>query len=148
MRLPVTPFRPIDVGETSARRLRGMAVPAILKTAGFGYDGKGQVRSLVPRMPKPPGTRSRAARLCLSASSISSRRFRLSPRADSDGSFAALPTCKRASAGNSRLSRCPSPCIRKESHAEAVEITRAVLEKLDVVGVLCVEFFVTHDGSC
>ena len=30
---------------------------------------------------------------------------------------------------------------------EAVEITRAVLEKLDVVGVLCVEFFVTHDGE-
>jgi 5-(carboxyamino)imidazole ribonucleotide synthase len=29
---------------------------------------------------------------------------------------------------------------------EAVEITRAILEALDVVGVLCVEFFVTRDG--
>jgi 5-(carboxyamino)imidazole ribonucleotide synthase len=30
---------------------------------------------------------------------------------------------------------------------KAVEITRAVLEKLDVIGVLCVEFFVSHDGE-
>jgi len=32
--------------------------------------------------------------------------------------------------------------------AEAVRLTRAVLEALDVVGVLCVEFFLTHDGRC
>jgi len=30
---------------------------------------------------------------------------------------------------------------------EAVEMTRCVLEKLGVVGVLCVEFFVTRDGN-
>ena len=30
---------------------------------------------------------------------------------------------------------------------EAIEIARAVLVALDVVGVLCVEFFVTRDGS-
>jgi len=30
---------------------------------------------------------------------------------------------------------------------EAVELARCVLEKLDVVGVLCVEFFVARDGS-
>ena len=30
---------------------------------------------------------------------------------------------------------------------EAIEITRAVLEKLDVVGVMCVEFFLTKSGK-
>jgi 5-(carboxyamino)imidazole ribonucleotide synthase len=30
---------------------------------------------------------------------------------------------------------------------EAVDLARCVLEELDVVGVLCVEFFVTRDGS-
>jgi len=30
---------------------------------------------------------------------------------------------------------------------QAVEVARAVLERLDVVGVLCVEFFVTQDGG-
>ena len=30
---------------------------------------------------------------------------------------------------------------------DATEITRTILEKLDVVGVLCVEFFLTHDDK-
>jgi 5-(carboxyamino)imidazole ribonucleotide synthase len=30
---------------------------------------------------------------------------------------------------------------------EAIEITRTVLEKLDVIGVLCVEFFLKADGT-
>ena len=37
--------------------------------------------------------------------------------------------------------RCVSPRVAKE----AVEIARGILERLDVVGVLCVEFFVTRD---
>ena len=36
--------------------------------------------------------------------------------------------------------------IPAEVTNEAVELARAVLEKLDVVGVLCVEFFWTKDG--
>src|SRR5205823_3647999 len=35
--------------------------------------------------------------------------------------------------------------VSERVRTEAVEITRAVLEKLDVVGVLCVEFFLTRD---
>jgi 5-(carboxyamino)imidazole ribonucleotide synthase len=31
-------------------------------------------------------------------------------------------------------------------HAEAIDITRTVMEALDVVGVLCVEFFLTRSG--
>ena len=37
--------------------------------------------------------------------------------------------------------------ISERVAARAVEITRAVLEKLNVIGVLCVEFFVTPDGD-
>ena len=36
--------------------------------------------------------------------------------------------------------------VTRDGCAAAVEIARAVLEKLDVVGVLCVEFFVDADG--
>src|SRR5205814_9254630 len=40
-----------------------------------------------------------------------------------------------------------APARVSESVArEAVEITRAVLEALDVVGVMCVEFFLTREG--
>ncbi len=36
--------------------------------------------------------------------------------------------------------------VPSKVETEAVEIARAVLENLEVVGVLCVEFFVTKDG--
>ena len=38
---PVAPWRPLDAGAPEAA---GVGFPAIVKTAGFGYDGKGQRR--------------------------------------------------------------------------------------------------------
>ena len=44
------------------------------------------------------------------------------------------------------ISVCPA-AIPLSVGTEAIEITRAVLEKLDVVGVMCVEFFLTKSGK-
>jgi 5-(carboxyamino)imidazole ribonucleotide synthase len=44
------------------------------------------------------------------------------------------------------VSICPAPISDRISR-EAIEITRTIFEQLDVVGVLCVEFFVTRDGK-
>ena len=42
--LPHTPFRHVASLAELAAALRELGCPAILKTAGFGYDGKGQAR--------------------------------------------------------------------------------------------------------
>ena len=42
--LPTTPYREIRSSEDLARAVSELGCPAILKTAAFGYDGKGQVR--------------------------------------------------------------------------------------------------------
>ncbi len=42
--LPIAPFAPVDTLETLSRAVQEIATPAILKTARFGYDGKGQAR--------------------------------------------------------------------------------------------------------
>ena len=41
---PVTPFRSVNSMEDLQAALGEIGVPAVLKTAGFGYDGKGQSR--------------------------------------------------------------------------------------------------------
>src|SRR5205085_5092997 len=41
---PVTPFRHVRVRDDLLSAKRDLGVPAILKTADFGYDGKGQVQ--------------------------------------------------------------------------------------------------------
>lgn len=45
------------------------------------------------------------------------------------------------------VSVAPANHLPQEVRAAAVEMTQTVLELLDVVGVLCVEFFLTKDGS-
>ena len=66
------------------------ARPAILKTAGLGYDGKGQVQIAAPAgRATPPGRRSAARRRSSRPSSTSSARSRWSPPA---GSTARSPT--------------------------------------------------------
>ena len=42
--LPVTPFSPVETRDELRAAVESHGCPCFLKTAGFGYDGKGQVR--------------------------------------------------------------------------------------------------------
>src|SRR5437763_992746 len=42
--LPVTPFRTVHTSADLARGMEELKTPAVLKSADFGYDGKGQAR--------------------------------------------------------------------------------------------------------
>src|SRR5262249_41802674 len=42
--LPHTPYRMVESAEDLQHAVADLGLPAILKTADFGYDGKGQVR--------------------------------------------------------------------------------------------------------
>ncbi|MGH9630120.1 MAG: ATP-grasp domain-containing protein, partial [Bryobacteraceae bacterium] len=46
--LPVTPFSAVNSVEDLRQALERQGTPAILKTAGFGYDGKGQIPIQAP----------------------------------------------------------------------------------------------------
>ncbi len=41
--LPVTPFRKVEGLQDLQSALEELGCPAVLKTAGYGYDGKGQI---------------------------------------------------------------------------------------------------------
>jgi 5-(carboxyamino)imidazole ribonucleotide synthase len=41
---PLTPFRTVETSEDLANAVQELGCPSILKTADFGYDGKGQAR--------------------------------------------------------------------------------------------------------
>jgi 5-(carboxyamino)imidazole ribonucleotide synthase len=63
-----------------------------------------------------------------------------------DGSVAAFPVIENSHRNHILdLSCCPARVSEKLSR-EAVEIARGVLDSLDCVGVVCVEFFVTREG--
>jgi 5-(carboxyamino)imidazole ribonucleotide synthase len=144
--LPLTPFRTVLNSDDLARAVADLGCPSILKTADFGYDGKGQVRVTSPEQAAAawssignvPAVLEALISFDCEVSVVAARGF--------DGAYADWGVIENRHQ-NSILDISIAPASVTDSvKREAREITRAVLEALDVVGVLCVEFFVEPGG--
>jgi 5-(carboxyamino)imidazole ribonucleotide synthase len=145
---PVTRFRAVRDRAELARALEELGCPAILKTAGFGYDGKGQARIDSPQAAAAAMTAAAGAsgrgELVLEAMVDFEREVSVVAARGADGSFAHWGVIDNTHHHHILdLSVAPAdlpPALARE----AVEIARAILDRLGVVGVLCVEFFLTR----
>ena len=143
---PVTPFRRItSLGEmTSAAQELG--TPGILKTASFGYDGKGQMKvsSLADiqvafrSLDGVEGIYEAFVDFEKEVSVVAAR--------TAQGEFTAFPVFENSHADHILDVTFAPAAIPDRLAAEAVRLARGILEKLDVVGLLTVEMFVTRDG--
>ena len=144
---PVAPFAPVREAGDLPKALAHVALPAILKTVSLGYDGKGQVQ-----VASETDAAAAIASLAGAEAILETRldlEYELSVIAARGvaGSVVAYgPIQNRHRAGILDLSFAPADADESPARA-SVEITSAILEELDVVGVLCVEFFVTRDGQ-
>jgi 5-(carboxyamino)imidazole ribonucleotide synthase len=142
---PVTPYAPVRSPEDLTSALATLGTPAVLKTAGWGYDGKGQVKitSLldVPAAWEAVGRQESV----LEAFVDFEREVSVVAARGLDGSFAHFGVIEnRHSRHILDVSIAPA-AVSSRVEREAVEIARGILEGLDVVGVLCVEMFLTRD---
>ena len=145
--LPVAPFAAVssqrDLDEAVAR----IGCPAVLKTATFGYDGKGQRPVARPADAAAAWQALGCREAVLEAFIDLDREISVIAARGVDGAFAHF-----APFGNAHLhhildvSVAPAP-VSAETTRHAVTLTRNVLEALDYIGILCVEFFVTRDGE-
>jgi 5-(carboxyamino)imidazole ribonucleotide synthase len=122
-------------------------VPGVLKTAGFGYDGKGQ--SKITRVEDAVAAlRTAGHRETVYEAFVDfDREVSVVAARGVDGSFAHWGVIENRHR-NHILDLSIAPTDLPPGLVErAVEIARGVLEALDVVGVLCVEFFVTRGGE-
>jgi 5-(carboxyamino)imidazole ribonucleotide synthase len=144
---PTTPFRPIRSLHDLQVATRVLGCPAVLKTASFGYDGKGQsiIRSY-----------DEAATVVADSAAVEriyesfidfEREVSVVAARGMDGSFAHWGVIDNTHR-NHILDLSVSPAdIPPRVEKRAIEIARGILEKLDVVGVLCVELFLTKNGD-
>ncbi|TXT26660.1 MAG: 5-(carboxyamino)imidazole ribonucleotide synthase [Planctomycetota bacterium] len=142
---PVTPYRAVRSAEELQAALRELGCPAVLKTAGWGYDGKGQTKIQSPdeassawdQLETNEAILEGFVNFRLEVSVIGARGI--------DGSFANFGLLEN-SHSNHILDVTVAPArVSPRVAAEAEAIARGVLESLDVVGVLCVEMFLTQD---
>lgn len=140
-------FRAVDTEADARAALEALGGEAILKTRRFGYDGKGQARL-------SPGSDAAAAfrdlggvpQIMEALVDFDSEISVVAAR-DAEGRMAAFePSRNVHREGILRSSHVPSGvALTTEDAARAAAFQ--ILEALDYVGVIGVEFFVLRDGS-
>ena len=142
---PVTRFEAIREDGDLCRVMPEFG-PAILKTAGFGYDGKGQYR--VATLAEAQAAWEAMGRQEAVLEAVVDFEAELSVvgvRGDDGECLFFAPSSNHHVAGILDVSFAPIPFGPKVAE-EAIGITRGILEQLNVTGVLCVEFFMTREG--
>ena len=144
---PLTPFRAVRSMPDLTVALDELGRPAVLKTAGFGYDGKGQAL-IGPRDDAGEAWRSiGGGEAVLEAFVDFDRELSVVAARGLDGSFAHYGAIENTHR-NRILDVSVAPAdLPERVAAEAAAIARGVLEQLEVTGVLCVEFFLTRSGK-
>jgi 5-(carboxyamino)imidazole ribonucleotide synthase len=145
--VPVTPFVAVRSTADLVAGLAQIGAPAILKTAAFGYDGKGQVRVDSPTEAATAWQGIGAQEAILEAFVPFERELSVVAARGVDGSFVHYGAIENIH-HNHILDFSIAPArVSPEVANEAVALARTVLAKVEVIGVLCVELFMTGDGK-
>lgn len=144
--LPLTAFRSVTCLSDLESAAKQLGLPAILKTAGFGYDGKGQFRILDLSQLADAWDAIGQQDAVLEAFVDFEHEISVVGARTAKGDFVHYGAIENHHTNGILDLSLAHARIRTTLIKEAVEITRSVFEKLEVVGVLCVEFFVTRSG--
>jgi 5-(carboxyamino)imidazole ribonucleotide synthase len=143
---PVVPFAAVRTLSDLAGGLEQVGRPAVLKTTVFGYDGKGQVAiDAATDAVAAWETLGRQEAVLEAFIDLECEISVIGARAV-DGSrspFGPFDNVHRRHILD--VSTAPSR-VPPRMAAEALAITDGVLDALDFVGILCIEFFVARDG--
>ncbi len=148
VRAPVADWAAVRTAEDLAAALASVGAPAVLKTAAFGYDGKGQETISSKEVSDAERAWNAVGRVpCVLEAFIEfQREVSVVAARGIDGATAFFPAFENEHSRHILdVSRCPSALATFEEH-QAREISRTILEALNYVGVLCIEFFHTRDG--
>ncbi len=139
---PIAPFYKITTVDDLEKAVEKTGKPCVLKTAGFGYDGKGQ--SIIRSEQDIPAAFAKLSGECVLEAFVDfEKEVSVVCARDERGKFVHYGVIENDHA-NHVLDVSTAPADVPHSVWEgAVEITRGIAEKLDYVGTMCVEFFLT-----
>jgi 5-(carboxyamino)imidazole ribonucleotide synthase len=140
--LTPAPFAAIDSLEELQKAIEKIGLPALLKTRRLGYDGKGQYPL---RQPEDAGLAWRAlggVPLVLEGFIEFQRELSQIAVRGRDGATALYPLVENHHReGILRLSLAPAPDVPPALQEQAHEAILRVMQDLDYVGVMTIEFF-------
>jgi len=144
--VPLTPFHIVRSLEELHQAVAVIGCPCVLKTAGFGYDGKGQSAILAPQAAEAAWEKIGRQDAVLEAFVDFQCELSLVAARGLHGDFAHYGLVENRHRSHILDLTLAPATVDKRVEQEAIEIARTVLDQLEVVGVLCVEFFLTRAG--
>lgn len=145
--LPLTPYREVRSIADLEQALGEIGYPAVLKSAAFGYDGKGQFTIRTADEIAAAWSAVGHNESVLEAFIDFDREVSVVAARSASGEFAHYGVIENQHSRHILdVSIAPARVSSKVSN-HAVEIARCILDNLQVVGVLCTEFFVTRSGE-
>jgi 5-(carboxyamino)imidazole ribonucleotide synthase len=145
--LPLPRFIEVNSESELVAAVQELGTPSVLKTASFGYDGKGQ-QKIGPESDLKSvwaGYQGRSA--VLEAWVPFEREISVIVARGIDGQMVSYPVCENRHA-NHILDVTVVPAeISDEVAHHARQLAAAVAEKVELVGLLAVEMFLLADGS-
>jgi 5-(carboxyamino)imidazole ribonucleotide synthase len=124
-----------------------VGTPAVIKTAAFGYDGKGQHKVTTPADVEHIWTAIGHQEAVVEKFITLQSEISVIAARGLDGLVVEYPAFENRHRNHILdLTTCPAIISPAIAH-DAREITRAILTQLQYVGVLCVEFFLSTDGD-
>ncbi len=144
---PVTSFAEVRSLPDLQKALAGLGCPSVLKASTMSYDGKGQSRIDEPSQ-APASWAALAGREAILEGFVDFEKEASVVVARSlDGALSDFGLIENTHARHILDYSVASGDAASPLAREAVQLARAVAEALDLVGVLCVELFVTADGK-
>jgi 5-(carboxyamino)imidazole ribonucleotide synthase len=140
-------YREISDPAALLRAMRDFGYPAILKTVRLGYDGKGQV-TLTPDLNVEDAWQRMGGAVGILESFVDfSCEISVIVARGANGTWATYPPVENQHANHILDTTIAPARIPVETAMRAEAIARHVAEKLDLVGLLAVEMFVTEPGD-
>jgi 5-(carboxyamino)imidazole ribonucleotide synthase len=144
---PVTPFARVTSDDDLERGLELTGLPAVLKTASFGYDGKGQIKVATVQAARDAWHLMGHAEAVLERFIPFDRELSVVAARGTSGWIVDYGVIENTHADHILDVSVWPANVAPAVERRAAEIAHGVLEALDVVGVLCVEYFLTRDGE-
>ena len=144
--VPHAEFRVVKNAAQLTAALAELGHPCVLKTADFGYDGKGQQKltggesaeAIWKTLGAPRGVLEQWVTFEKEISVVAARAL--------NGSFAAFPPCENEHFQHILDITIAPARIAVETAAEATALTEKIAAALNYAGTLAVEFFLTKEG--
>lgn len=144
---PLAAFRSVESRADLARALSSLGLPAVMKTATSGYDGKGQavLRDEADADRAYAALQSRGGVLVLEEYVAFEKELSVVCARDAEGSIACYPVMENVHRDGILDTTVVPARIDAEIATSARELAQAIAERLGIVGLLCVEMFMTPD---